>query len=210
MPLAVGDQAPEFKLTDTDGNVHELAKLRADGKRVWLAFFRYSACIMCQLRVNQLKQKHAALAAAGVVVLPVFCSTPKEIAGYVGKRTAGSGLSIIAEPGKAAYRDYGAGSSCLGSALGLGPCYHMCIDCAFWKAACYANCSCQHFPPSNALQMPADFLIGVDGKIERLHKGKTLGDHISFAAVEQWAGTVGTAAQTEIMDRGTTAVAAAE
>lgn len=35
-------------------------------------------------------------------------------------------------------------------------------------------------------RLPAEFLIGADGVIERCYYGKTIGDHMPFEEIEAW------------------------
>ena len=49
------------------------------GKKVYLVFFRYSACIVCRLRVSQCKKRVDELKSNNMVVIPVFESTLKEM-----------------------------------------------------------------------------------------------------------------------------------
>lgn len=187
MALTVGSTAPAFTLTDTEGKEYTLESLK--GKKVYLTFFRYSACIVCRLRVSQAKKKAAALKEKGVVIVPVFESTLKEMKQYVGK-DATPDFPIMLDPESKVYNAYGVGKSMMGSAFGCGPCYMMFVSCKFWPAfAKYANCAVsQHMSFTRQPRMAADFLIDEEGKLVETYYGKVMGEHMDWEKIESWAG----------------------
>ena len=161
---------------------------------------RYSACIVCRLRVAQTKKRAAALKEKGVVIIPVFESTLAEMKSYVGK-DATEDFPIMLDPDSVVYAQYEVGKSMMGSAFGCGPCYMMCCSCKFWPAfASYANCAMmQHMSFSRQPRMAADFLIDEEGKIVDTYYGKVMGEHMSWDKIEQFASGTSTTYQT--MDR---------
>jgi peroxiredoxin len=83
-PAAVGDKAPAFKLTDTDGVEHTLAQYLADGKIVVLEWFNPDCpFIIKHHKTNQtMDETYATLKHKGVVWLAVN-------SGAAGKQGAG-------------------------------------------------------------------------------------------------------------------------
>ena len=68
MRLTVGQPAPSFIATTWDGRPVSLSDF--EGQKLWLAFFRYAACPLCNVRVRAIYRRVAELHAAGVAVAP--------------------------------------------------------------------------------------------------------------------------------------------
>ena len=75
MPLAVGDPAPDFSLSDGDGNVVRLADLK--GKRVVLYFYPRDNTPGCTKEACAFRDAYAAFQDQHVVVLGVSTDTAK-------------------------------------------------------------------------------------------------------------------------------------
>jgi peroxiredoxin len=67
-PLGVGDHAPDFKLSDADGNQHALAQYLARGP-VLLLFFRGGWCPYCTLTLRAYEELAPEIRQAGGAVL---------------------------------------------------------------------------------------------------------------------------------------------
>lgn len=171
--LQVGDLAPDFTMSDLNGQPIHLASLR--GKKVLLAFFRYATCPFCTMRFVRLSQECARYSAEGVEVIGVFESTPEYIKEYLSRR--GLPFPIIPDPEGVLYELYGVQRSMPGLLLGMfrmptllralfDPDYRMAV------------------PDADVTRIPADFLLGPDQEIVDAYYGKDIGDHIPFKRID--------------------------
>ena len=187
MPLTAGDAAPDFKVMSVDGT--ELTAESLKGKKVFLTFFRYAACPICNLRAAEIKQRYSGDSRVEVVM--VFEATASQMEGYAGK-LADSDLTVYFDATSSAYAAYQATTSCCGSAFGVGPLYLMCCAkcrplaaacgigpsgslargqgkcgpcCGFINCAVLSHCNCGCCPGGSTFRMPADFLINEDSMV---------------------------------------------
>ena len=56
------------------------------GKKIWLAFFRYSSCPLCNLRISEMITNYEKWQQKNLEILAVFQSGPDNIKRYVGKQ----------------------------------------------------------------------------------------------------------------------------
>lgn len=174
MTLAPGQSAPDFEATNWDGTPVRLADHR--DRKVWLAFFRYASCPLCNLRVHDIIARHADLASRGVDVLAVFQSPPERIASYVGKQAPP--FPILADPTEALYGKYGLRTSLLAY---LHPKNFGVVFRAMRRGFLPGP------PDGSATRVPGDFLIRPDGTLADAFYGKVIADHIPFERVEAFA-----------------------
>ena len=187
MPLSKGDAAPDFKIQSIDGK--ELTMESLKGKKVFLTFFRYAACPLCNLRAAEIKQRYGGDPRVEVVM--VFESTESQMKSYAGHLASGGG-TVYFDATSAAYSAYQATKSCCGSGFGVGPCYQMCCAkcrplaaacgicpggslargqgkcgpcCGFVNCALFQHLNCGCCPGGTQFRMPADFLINEDGSV---------------------------------------------
>lgn len=187
MPLSKGDAAPDFKIQSIDGG--ELTMESLKGKKVFLTFFRYAACPLCNLRAAEIKQRYGGDSRVEAVM--VFESTESQMKSYAA-HLAGSGGTVYFDATSAAYSAYQATNSCCGSGFGVGPCYQMCCNkcrplaasigicpggglargqgkcgpcCGFVNCALLQHLNCGCCPGGTQFRMPADFLINEDGSV---------------------------------------------
>lgn len=199
MPLSIGDTAPTFTLSDVDGNSVDLASYK--GKKIYLALLRYSACMMCEFHLHQLKKRAKAYKEAGVQIICVYESPPAEMKKQAVKM-AGGAFPLLVDLEGAAFGPYQTEHSCFGSAFGAGPCLHCCTPESHicHVAPCFAHpCSIQHVTSKAWNRQPADFLIGEDFTIKDMHMGQDFGDHVPWARIDSFAGIVGGAPSNDSM-----------
>ncbi len=176
MALVPGQLAPEFEAVDWKGSPVRLADHRT--RKVWLAFFRYAGCPLCNLRVHDIIARHEGLTARGVDVLAVFQSSPERIASYVGKQSPP--FPILADPTESLYGKYGLRTS-LWAYLhpkNLGVAFRA-MRRGFIPGP----------PDGHATRVPGDFLIRPGGTLADVYHGKVISDHIPFDRVEAFAST---------------------
>lgn len=175
MPLAIGQHAPDFSAQTWDGRTLHLAETLQRGK-VWLAFFRYASCPLCNLRINDIIKRHDALHAQGVQVLAVFQSPPARVTEYVGKQAPP--FPLLCDPTEALYGLYQLSTSLAGFLHPKG------VVVAFQAAR--LGFLPGHMDGSKT-RIPGDFLISPDGTLSDVFYGDTIADHIPFARVEAFA-----------------------
>ena len=171
--LTEGQTAPDFSITDMEGNTHMLENYR--GQYLLLSFYRYASCPFCNLRISQMIQRIDTFKTQGLEILSVFQSPEEKIRQYVGKQKPP--FAIVADPERKLYQTYKVETSWMGMlkamVFGMGD-----MMKAFSKG----------FGPGTMEgeknRLPADFLIGPDGTIIEAYYGKDIGDHMPFKTIE--------------------------
>lgn|SRR5690606_2000686 len=177
MQLSRGQSAPGFVASTWDGDSVELAKLR--GGRVWLAFFRYAACPLCNLRVHHMIQRADQYAASGLQLVSVFQSPANKMREYVGKQAPP--FPLISDPAEELYGLYGLSKSLFGMAAPGN--VKKALDAA---RAGFAP----GVPDGTLTRLPADFLIDEAGTLQDVFYAREIGEHIPFERVDAFLARV--------------------
>lgn len=171
MSLHTGMMAPDFTATVYRRDPVTLSTFR--GRKLWLAFFRYAGCPLCNLRVHQMIQRYPRWQQKGLEILAVFQAPVEEVARNVGEQNAP--FAIICDPDEALYRLYELEASLAGY---ISP----------KNIPLMAEAFKQGFLPGamhgTKTRLPADFLIDEAGKITELFYAPTIGEHIPFERVD--------------------------
>jgi len=175
MRLLSSQQAPNFSLTDYQGNNINLQEYA--GKKVLLSFFRGAACPFCNLRVNQLINRYDEFVISEIQVLIFFAATGEEIFQYAGQQQAP--FSIIPDPQEDIYKKYGIESSHSGMFKAMIQPFKM----MSMMSSGFFNLKSMRDKPL----IPADFLINRDQTIHQAYYGKDFGDHLSIDRILEWA-----------------------
>ena len=156
--LAAGDLAPPIDATS----------IRGDGVRipnpsagiVHLQFRRFAGCPICNLHLRELAAHADDIRARAIREVVVFHSSQAEMEPY----QAALPFDCIADPGKALYRRYGVETSLLSV---LHP-------AAMWAGlrGVLSSRRVSLTMENGVLGLPADFLIGPDGRIRAAHYGE--------------------------------------
>jgi peroxiredoxin len=175
MNLAPGDPAVPFSTVDVDGHPVSLEQFR--GKPVLLMFFRYASCPMCNLRLHDFAQEYPRLHANGLAAVAFFHSSARAIKRNAGRRDYF--FPLVPDPKQEIYRDFGVKTSWAGllKSMVLPSFYSDWIRSmrhGFWGGA-----------DLQMAKMPADFLVGPDGRLLLVHYGNSIGDHLSVAEIER-------------------------
>ena len=167
---AAGDVAPPLDATDLDGHRVSLAGLR--GGPVLVAFFRYASCPLCNLRVHELRRAWPRLQARGLRIVAVFQSPAEVMRRHVARHA--TEFPFVADPGLQLYRAWGVERSWLGLA-GSG----------LFGAGQLARAFVRGFLPGRVDgpvdRMPADFLVGADGRLREAFYARHAGEHLPLA-----------------------------
>lgn len=173
MRLVVGSEAPDIQTVDYLGNPVSLAALR--GQPVLLSFYRYASCPVCNLRVRRVIEAYPGWQQQGLAMLAVFQSPASSVLGYVGRQ--GAPFPIVPDPDMRLYSQYGVESRWAGLMTGR-------------VVSAALSAFRQGFLPGRIdgpfHRMPADFLIGPDGRAVIAHYGADIDDHVPLATIDAW------------------------
>ena len=197
MRLTSGDRAVPFTTRSIDGRPISLANFT--GQPLLLMFFRYASCPMCNLRLRDFALDYSRLHQRGLNVVAFFHSSAASIRAHAGGR--GYSFPLVADPTFEIYRRYGVETSWPRLLLSMAlPSFYVdwirSMRHGFWGGIAW-----------QMAKMPADFLIGSDGRIVLAHYGRDIGDHLEVAPVEGYLSAsinsdVGAASSVEIPHEG--------
>jgi peroxiredoxin Q/BCP len=171
MRITQGTIAPDFTATVYHRDPLTLSSLR--GQKVWLAFFRYAGCPLCNLRVHQMTQRYRAWEKQGLAIVAVFQAPVDEVEANVGQQNAP--FAIVCDPDEELYRLYGLEASLSGylSPKNL-PLAAEALKAGFMPGTMHGT----------KTRLPADFLIDETGKIIETFYAPVIGEHIPFERVD--------------------------
>ena len=175
MRLKPGDRAPTFEVTDRDGATVNLSALLQQ-KRVWLAFFRFVTCPMCNLRLHELASAWPRVKTDDVEMIAIFQSTPASVADWLTENRPP--VRVVADPEMDLYRQYGVETSVLGA-------MHPATMVAGARAV-GAGISLRARPEGPLTRVPADFLIDRDGTVKDAFYGAHIAEHIPLERVQSF------------------------
>jgi peroxiredoxin len=171
--LGGGDVVVSRELTGAAG---ERVAIPDAERLVHLQFRRFAGCPVCNLHLRAVAQRHDELVEANVREVVVFHSTPQEL----GDHASGFPFTVVADPGKRLYLEFGVATA---PAAMLHP--------RVWLPELRATIHLARrllggegrLPPMRPSGghsgLPADFLIGTDGRV----LARRYGTH----AYDQWS-----------------------
>lgn len=160
--MRAGDLVPARELTAVASN---RVPVPDPDHLVHLQFRRYSGCPICHLHLRSFVLRHAEVVDAGVREVVVFHSSSETMSEYQAELP----FALIADPGKALYRDFGVEKS-------IRAVLH---PRAWWAAIRGWRRSLPADDGSGHLGQPADFLIAPDGRLVACHYGAHANDQWS-------------------------------
>ena len=177
--LQVGDRAPTFIVPGLDGRDVAIEDFR--GRKLLLAFFRYGACPLCNLRMTFLIDAYPRWQANGLDVVAVFESPAERLLETVASQAIP--FPVIPAPERPLYRLYDVVPSWWGYVVGA------------FRFRAFRDAFQRGFRPGKGegaiTQLPAEFLIGPDQTIERAYYGKDIGDHLPLEEIDAWLASDG-------------------
>ncbi|MBB6731766.1 peroxiredoxin-like family protein [Cohnella zeiphila] len=177
--LQAGDLAPAFESADPNGTPVSLNAHR--GRKLLLAFFRFSACGLCNLRVQQFIRRYPDWREKGLDVIAVFESPEESLRMIVGKQN--TPFPLLADPKAELYDLYGVEvSEEKTKATMADPRKESVI--AEIEAAGF---KLTHEEGSNFERIPAEFLIDEEGVVCLAHYGNLIFDHLPLETVDRFA-----------------------
>ncbi len=171
--LSKGAVIPVRRLETITG---QSLSLPAEAGTTHVQFRRFAGCPICSVHLRSFADRHEELADAGVTEVAFFHSSVEALRGY----QALLPFAVIADPDKAAYREFGVETSVRAVA-----------DPRAWSSAFRgyrAKMGHRNDPNYSGvgsndgtthLGLPADFLIDADGKVVALHYGRHADDQWS-------------------------------
>ena len=168
MKLSSGQMAPPLIGTTSTGERLSLEDYQ--GQKVWLGFYRWASCPLCNLRISEVLTRYHEFADAGIQLIAVFQSPAENIIKYVG--TQQPPFPIIADPDQSLYKAYGVEMSV---GAGLYPrVFTRTVQAAL-----------------PLFRIPADFLVDPQGVIRKAYHGEAITDHIPFEHVTEFGKDLG-------------------
>jgi peroxiredoxin len=156
--------------------VGDNVSIPSSGELIHLQFRRFAGCMVCNLHLKSIVDRYPEIALAGIREVVVFHSTTDEIR----KHEAHLPFSVIGDPYKRLYRDFGVETS--PRAL-LDPHVVQALPRALANVVSSVAGHRQPAPPAiptgGELGLPADFLIDGDGRVLAVKYG--------IHAYDQWS-----------------------
>lgn len=166
--LAIGDVAPSLDAATLSGAT---VAVPGDGL-VHLQFRRFAGCPVCNLHLRGFAARVEELRAAGVREVAIFHSNAETMRPYQGDLP----FDVIADPEKALYRRYGVEHG-----------WRSVLDPRSWwpmlRGMFVRHRWSARRGEGGHLGLPADVLIGADGKVRAIKYGRHAADHWSVDEV---------------------------
>ncbi|RED51712.1 redoxin domain-containing protein [Cohnella lupini] len=173
--LQQGDKAPLFHSTDQSGLPVILENYL--GRKVLLAFFRNSACALCNTRVHHFIQQYSKWRQQGLEIIAVFESPEANLRDNVGRQTAE--FPLIADPEALLYDKYGVETSEEKVQATLSD-----VNTKnFISEAEALGFKLIKEEGANFHRIPAEFLIDREGIVQVAHYGRLITDHLPIETI---------------------------
>jgi peroxiredoxin len=171
--LVSGRPVPDAEFVTIDG---EPLPVPDPDRAVHLQFRRFAGCPVCNLHLRSVARRHDEIAAAGVREVVLFHSPPEELRPHV----ADLPFAVVADPDKRLYTRFGVESG-----------RRALLDPRAWGTILRAigydlpgilrgtRPGPAARPAGGRLGLPADFLVGPDGRLLAVHYGAHADDQWS-------------------------------
>lgn len=175
MKLVSGQKAPLFVAKDIFGNTVDLSQI--ENQKILLSFFRYAECAMCNLQISKIMKNKDAFAKKGISLITVFESPAESLKSSIVNRHDFD-FTIIADTNRELYKLYQVSPSWLKTmrTLSVKGFQHL-------QQAIQLGFKAGGKVEGTLHQIPADFLIGIDKKIEIAHYGNSVIDHFPLEKI---------------------------
>jgi peroxiredoxin len=177
MRLKVGDTAPSISVTGLRDE--QIDTTHWNDKPVWVGFFRFASCPLCNLRVHQMIGSWPRYSPHCHYVA-VFQSPAERFEGFLTKHSPP--FPVVADPEMDLFRRFGVESSVMKA---------MSPDVLTRTAeAMKQGFALGPLSPKDgaAFRVPADFIIGTDGTLTMVHYGANVSESVPFAVVDKALG----------------------
>lgn len=165
LPPQLGDPAPDLELRDTRGHARRLSEFWSHGAAVIL-FLRHFGCSCLAERWEQLRADVPAFEKAGAAVVAI-CQAPPERALAVATRR-GYAFPLLCDADRQAYRRYGVLEGTAAQVLHDYPWRPGDADAG--DELIEQRRGTERAMVDNPWQLPAEFVVGSDGRIVHAHR----------------------------------------
>jgi AhpC/TSA family len=141
-----------------------------------LQFRRYAGCPVCNLHLRSMARRHDDIVAAGIREIAVFHSRAEDMLPFQGQLP----FAVIADPARELYREFGvtaAPRALLHPKAWTAPLKPRVYPMILRAIRAGGSPAPRH--GDTVLGLPADFLIGPDGRVRAAKYGEHAGDHWS-------------------------------
>ncbi|HET9959467.1 MAG TPA: redoxin domain-containing protein [Polyangiaceae bacterium] len=177
MRLVPGLRAPSFVIKALTGQTYTLEQLR--GELVWLAFFRFATCPLCNLRVHQLVDEWERTFAGKIHLFAIFQSPKERFTNYVSKYEPP--FELVSDVELALYQQFGVETR-------ISATLHPKVATTLLEAR-RADIPLFDGPKDGgSFRVPADFLIDRNGVLRVCRYGEHLADSIASPDVLTFIG----------------------
>lgn len=171
--MQAGTPIGRLHLTDLAGQVVQMPD---DARLVHLQFRRFAGCPVCNLHLHSFARRHTELADANIHEVVVFHSSASDLQAHA----AGLPFTLIADPDKQLYARFGVNSA-------LRALLHPRVWKPIYAAIVFAVREIAGgrarvpsvWPAGGRWGLPADFLVGTDGRLIAAKYGQHANDHWS-------------------------------
>lgn len=172
--LKIGDKSPDFQVIDTDDDTIKLSNYK--GQKVFVVFFRYAGCPVCNFRVHEIIENYDSISSKGYKIIAIYESNNVTLKEYLSETPVP--FSIIGDPKLKLYKEYGVQKSflkMLGSAFKKQPMQAMKKGGKLFSK--------KHKRDGSLSRIPADFLVDENGILTTVHYGTNIGDHLPLIEI---------------------------
>lgn len=173
--IKVNDKAPTFTAIDVRGTKIDFEKYK--GKKVFLAFFRYASCPVCNFRMHDVLENYDQIKASGYEIIAVYESTNKTLNEFL--KDENVPFPIIGDSELVLYKKYRVEKS-----------FWRTISSIFDKKVTSNKTKGKELfkgkklkKDGNLTRIPADFLIDENGIITTAYYGTDIGDHLPLEQI---------------------------
>ncbi len=147
---------------------------------VHLQFRRFAGCPICNLHLQSIVRRHDEIANAGIREVVVFHSTDQELRRYVDDLP----FAVVGDPARALYAEFGVGASprAVLDPRAVAPVLVPMVRLNIGRIRAHKPPANMH-PSGGRLGLPADFLIGSDGRVIACKHGTHANDQWSVDEV---------------------------
>lgn len=174
MKIHIGDRLDNIILPSLNGSIFELKS--TIGKKLLLTFYRFAACPMCNLRINDLKKNYDSFG-SNFIHVAIFNSDLNNLKRFTKKHDAP--FPILADQNFEYFQKYSVKRS---------------LPRFLWSQIIRIDRQVKgiikgYIPwtfKGHITTLPVDVLIDENGVVQIVKYAKDLGDHISIATIKQF------------------------
>ena len=171
MKIKVGDSLENIKLTSISDEIFELNKVL--GKKILLTFYRFAACPMCNLRINEINSTYSSFG-KNFIHVAIFDSKLDNLKRFTSKHNAK--FPILADENYQYFKKYDVERSFIKFIWSQ-------IIRANRQFAAYFKGYLPIAFKGHITTMPVDMLLNEKGIVEKVKYAKDLSDHMPLKEV---------------------------